>query len=164
MAKNFNIDKNGLPVTDSSGNPAGNVVGEIAGISGVYKTYYIIADTAANMTDAADHRVDDATGFKAFRVTPVTQIATEELAYGWSTTAADYAALETKLTTVLGQVATPTGAAQEDARIIAEVGDGTATEYFEPQGWINYDGTTTIKTITAQTLANPISVMVEVLA
>ena len=111
------------------------------GINGSVATYTLVANAAAGSGDAATEFVSSATGFKAFKLQMVSDVAIEAdklLMVGWSTTATAQAAVTTVLDALRTALGTPDGAGHSNVMVFCNPAD---------LPWIYWDGTTTIKTI-----------------
>ena len=124
------------PVTisgvNSSGDSEAQTVNDgaahvLSGVSGVIKTYILDPDDA-DAANADAERIQDVTGFKAFRVTPITPGGTTPLAiiYGWSTSAGDLVAVNAAMAALDVDITTPGGAGQANSSVNAIFPTGIA--------------------------------------
>ena len=82
------------------------------GINGSVATYTLVANAAAGSGDAATEYVSSASGFKAFRLQMVSDVAIEAdklLMVGWSTTAAAQATVTGVLDALRTDLGSPDG-------------------------------------------------------
>lgn len=161
---NHGKDSNGnwVPMgaaTDASGNPAGlTVQGESKfSISGTLKTY-VLAPDAGTPADVDAERINDSTGFKAFRVIPhLPAIASfEGIVFGYSTDAGAISAIGSVVDAVALSLVTPDGTPYQNCGVILPSFIGATptggAQWSGDLNWITYDGTTTIKTIAVRSV------------
>jgi len=135
---------------DSVGNPAGRVI--VSPVSGDYQQFILDPDDA-DAANADSERIQDTTGFKAFRVTPFTPGAIAgclAIIYGWSTSAGDLAAVNVNMAALDVDITTPGSAGQANPDVGSAFPIGTAvnTQHeWTSVPWVVWDETNTIKTI-----------------
>jgi len=122
-------------------------------ISGTYSSYILDPDDA-NAANADEERIQDPTGFKAIRFTPLPGAIASTVAIigGWSISAGDLTAVNVRMAALDVDITTPGGAGQANDDVGAMF-PGNYDETTESQdvwtdlGWITWDGLNTIKTI-----------------
>jgi len=148
------------PVTisgvDADGNSegvstSGDGLTVVPGVSGVLRTYILDPDDA-NAANVDAERIQDVTGFKAFRVTPLTPGAIAgvlAIIYGWSTSAGDLTAVNVAMAALDVDITTPGSAGQANESVDALFPTGTAVntqhDWTDPP-WV-VASSDTIKTI-----------------
>ena len=111
------------------------------GINGSVATYTAIANAAGGSGDGTSEYISSATGFKAFKLQMVSDVAIEAdklLMVGWSTTESAQAAVTTVLDALRTDLGSPDGTGHANTMVFCNPAD---------LPWIYWDGTTTIKTI-----------------
>lgn len=169
LARGWNIGKTNKSGTLGASEAIGstdNALHTIQAIQGTLKVYILDPDDA-DAANADAERIQDVTGFKAFRVTPLTPGAVAgilAIIYGWSTSAGDLTAVNTAMATLDVDITTPGGAGQanEGANAIFPIGTAVDTQHdwIEPQ-WI-VARSETIKTIAVRATGGNYTVGVRV--
>lgn len=140
------------------------------GTSGTLQVF-ILDSLNSNAPDANANRINNATGYKAFRVTPLTPAAVAgvtAIVYGWSTTANDITAVNVVMASLVTDITTPSGGgvAKENVGAIYPINAASGTQNrFTTAPWIICDGTNTFKTIAVRCSGGAYTkgVMVEVI-
>jgi hypothetical protein len=142
----------------------------IQAIPGTLKVYILDPDDA----DAANvdaERIQDVTGFKAFRVVPLTPGAVAgvlAIIYGWSTSAGDLTAVNVAMAALDVDITTPGGSGQanDGANAIFPIGTAVNTQHdWAESPWV-VAASASIKTIAVRATGGnyTVGVRVEVIA
>lgn len=110
---------------------------------------YILDPDDADAADANAERINNSTGFKAFRATPLMPgvINTIAVIIGWSTTASDLTNINSAMSDLDGYITTPSTGGSAVTNCIALIPDVATPTQWSPSPWITWDGSDTIKTI-----------------
>lgn len=131
--------------------------GAITAVSGTRGILTMQPD-AADAADADLERYDDTTGVKAFRVVPrAPAIALfEAIIFGWSTTASDLTAINSRMSSAATAYSTPDGSQDQGVGLIIPGIEGATPTggalWYGDLDWVVWDGTLRIKTIAVRSV------------